>query len=76
MADKFERLGWWSLIGIIPGFHTEMVEPVAVKHVYEAIYTKVLANDEDFMRPRRADMTPKAVALRASFSWPRERGSN
>jgi hypothetical protein len=26
MAEKFERLGW-QLIGIIPGFDREMVEP-------------------------------------------------
>ena len=62
MAEKFERLGW-KLIGIIPGFDIEMVEPGAVKRVYEAIYTKVLANEEDFVRPRHSDMTPKIVAL-------------
>ena len=62
MAEKFERLGW-QLIGIIPGFDIEMVEAGAIKRVYEAIYTKVLANEEDFVRPRRADMTTKAAAL-------------
>ena len=62
IAEKFERLGW-QLIGIIPGFDIEMVEPGAVKRVYEAIYTKVLVNEEDFARPRHADMTPKAAAL-------------
>ena len=62
MAEKFERLNW-QLIGIIPGFDIEMVEPGAVKRVYEAIYTKVLANDEDFVRPRRADMTHRTEAL-------------
>jgi len=62
MAEKFERLGW-QLIGIIPGFDIEMVEPGSVKRVYEAIYTKVLANEEDFVQPRHADMTPKTAAL-------------
>jgi hypothetical protein len=62
MAEKFEQMGW-QLIGIIPGFDIEVVEAGAVKRVYEAIYTKVLADERDFLRPRRADMTPKAAAL-------------
>jgi hypothetical protein len=62
MAEKFERLGW-QLIGIIPGFDREMVEPGIVKRVYEAIYTKVLVDQEDFVRPRHSDMTQKTVAL-------------
>jgi len=62
MAEKFERLGW-QLIGIIPGFDREMVEPGVVKRVYEAIYTKVLVDESDFMLPRRSAMTPKTAAL-------------
>ena len=62
MANKFEQLGW-QLIGIIPGFDIEMVEPGAVKRVYEAIYTKVLVNDDQFVRPLRHEMTPKIEAL-------------
>ena len=62
MAEKFERLGW-QLIGIIPGFDREMVEPGVVKRVYEAIYTKVLVDEKDFMLPRRSAMTPKTAAL-------------
>jgi hypothetical protein len=62
MAEKFERLGW-QLIGVIPGFDREMVEPGVVKRVYEAIYTKVLVNEDDFARPRRSSMTPKTAAL-------------
>jgi hypothetical protein len=62
MAEKFERLGW-QLIGIIPGFDREMVEPGVVKRVYEAIYTKVLVDENDFMIPRRSAMTPKTAAL-------------
>ena len=62
MAEKFERLGW-QLIGIIPGFDIEMIEPGAVKRVYEAIYTKVLVNEDEFMRPRHSDMTPKIATL-------------
>ena len=62
MAEKFERLGW-QLIGIIPGFDREMVEPGVVKRVYEAIYTKVLVDENDFMIPHRSAMTPKTAAL-------------
>lgn len=60
MQAKFERLGW-QLIGIIPGFDKEMVGPGVVKRVYEAIYTKVLVDEQDFVRPRYADMTPKTT---------------
>jgi len=62
MAEKFERRGW-QLIGIIPGFDREMVEPGVVKRVYEAIYTKVLVDEQDFVLPRRSAMTSRTAAL-------------
>ena len=62
MAEKFERLGW-QLVGIIPGFDQEMVAPGVIKRVYEAIYTKVLVDEEDFVRPRRSAMTPRTAGL-------------
>jgi hypothetical protein len=62
MQEKFERLGW-QLIGIIPGFDRELVEPGVVKRVYEAIYTKVLVDEEDFVRPRYKDMTTRTAEL-------------
>ena len=62
MAEKFELLGW-QLIGIIPGFDREMVEPGVIKRVYEAIYAKVLVDEKDFVLPRRSTMTPKTAAL-------------
>ena len=62
MAEKFERFGW-QLVGIIPGFDQEMVEPGVIKRVYEGIYTKVLVDEEDFVRPRRSAMTPRTAAL-------------
>lgn len=62
MQAKFERLGW-QLIGIIPGFDREMVQPGIVKRVYEAIYAKVLVDDEDFVRPSYMDMTARTSAL-------------
>jgi len=62
MQTKFERLGW-QLIGIIPGFDKEVVEPGVIKRVYEAIYAKVLVAEENFVRPRYADMTPGTTQL-------------
>ena len=62
MQEKFERLGW-QLIGIIPGFDKELMRPGIVKRVYEAIYAKVLVDEKDILRPRRADMTPKTTEL-------------
>ena len=62
MAEKFERLGW-ELVGIVPGFDQEMVAPGVVKRVYEGIYTKVLVDEVDFVRPLRSAMTPKTAAL-------------
>ena len=62
MAEKFERLGW-ELVGIVPGFDQEMVAPGVVKWVYEGIYTKVLVDEVDFVRPLRSAMTPKTAAL-------------
>jgi hypothetical protein len=62
MQAKFEHLGW-QLIGIIPGFDREMVAPGVVKRVYEAIYTKVLVDEVDFVRPQYSNMTPKTTAL-------------
>jgi hypothetical protein len=62
MQEKFERRGW-QLVGIIPGFDREMVKPGIVKRVYEAIYAKVLVDEEAFVRPRYGDMTPATAAL-------------
>jgi hypothetical protein len=62
MQAKFERLGF-QLIGIIPGFDREMVEPGVVKRVYEAIYAKVLVDDADFLTPSHADMTARTSEL-------------
>jgi len=62
MAEKFERLGW-QLVGIIPGFDQEMVEPGVVKRVYEGIYTKVLVDEDDLVLPHRSAMTPKTAVL-------------
>jgi len=62
MQAKFERWGF-QLIGIIPGFDREMVEPGVVKRVYEAIYAKVLVDEDDFLMPCYADMTPRTAEL-------------
>jgi len=61
MQATFERMGW-KLIGITPGFDQEVVEPGAVKRVYEAVYAKVLSPKE-LLRPRAQDLTPGVKAL-------------
>jgi hypothetical protein len=62
LQASFERQGW-QLIGIFPGFDKEMVEPGVTKRVYEAIYAKVLVDEDAFVRPRYAGMTPRTAAL-------------
>jgi len=62
MQAKFEHLGW-RLIGIMPGFDREMVEPGVIKRVYEAVYAKVLVDADALARPSYASMTPAVAAL-------------
>lgn len=62
MQATFERMGW-HLIGITPGFDQEMVAPGTVKRVYEAVYAKVLVEDDGLLNPRLKDMTPAVRSL-------------
>jgi hypothetical protein len=62
MQASFERMGW-KLIGITPGFDREMVEPGVVRRVYEAVYCKVLADENEFLLPHAKDLTPAVRAL-------------
>ena len=62
MQVGFEKAGW-KLIGIIPGFDRELIEPGQVKRVFEAIYVKVLVPESEFVRPSAAGMTPETNAL-------------
>jgi hypothetical protein len=53
----------FQLVGIIPASDRLMVAPGVVKHVYEAVYVKVLAPDTDVLRPRAENLTPRVKAL-------------
>lgn len=57
-----ERFGF-QLVGIIPASDRLMVTPGVVKHVYEAVYVKVLASPDDLLRPRPENLTPRVKAL-------------
>src|SRR4051812_29347058 len=56
MQKIFEHMGW-QLIGIMPGFDRELIQPGVVKRVYEAVYVKVLVPSDDLPRPAREAMT-------------------
>ena len=61
-VGPLEKAGW-PLIGIIPGFDRELVNPGEVKRVFEAIYVKVLVTEQDFLRPSSEGMTPATRSL-------------
>lgn len=62
MQMVLERAGF-QIVGIIPASDRLMVAPGVTKRVYEAIYVKVLAADDDVLRPQPESMTPKTKAL-------------
>lgn len=53
----------FQIVGILPASDREMVAPGVVKHVYEAIYAKVLAAHTDVLRPQSECLTPRTKAL-------------
>jgi hypothetical protein len=57
-----EKYGY-QLIGIVPASDRLMVAPGVVKHVYEAVYVKVLASPDDLLRPSPENLTPRVKAL-------------
>lgn len=62
MQLALERAGY-QLLGFAPGYDREIVAPGVIKRVYEAYYAKVLAPDEDLLRPNPKNLSPKAAAL-------------
>lgn len=57
-----ERAGY-MLLGFTPGYDREVVGNGEVKRVFEAVYAKVLVDDEGILRPRPENLTPTARAL-------------
>jgi len=62
MQRCFERSAW-QLVGVMPGFDREEVEPGVVKRVFEAVYVKVLVDDAELLRPRTQGMTAATLRL-------------
>jgi len=62
MQRCFERSGW-QLVGVMPGFDREEVEPGVVKRVFEAVYVKVLVDDAELLRPPAQGMTGATLRL-------------
>ena len=54
----------YRLVGIVPGFDRDMVRPGEVKRVYEAIYAKVLVDEEALLIP-----SPSALTLQTQALW-------
>lgn len=53
----------FKLVGITPGYDREMVAPGVIKRVYEALYVKVLVEEEHLLRPDSENLTPRTRAL-------------
>jgi hypothetical protein len=62
MQRGFEHRGW-RLVGIMPGFDRELVEPGVVRRVYESVYVKLLIPESELLRPRADDLTSSGRAL-------------
>ena len=57
-----ERLRY-RLVGIVPAFDRDMVSPGSVKRVYEAIYAKVLVDDDAVLVPEPSVLTARTRAV-------------
>ena len=53
----FEARGY-KVIGFVPGYDREEVEPGVVKRVQEVVYAKVLVPETDLLLPSLENMTP------------------
>jgi hypothetical protein len=62
MQRGFEHRGW-RLVGIMPGFDREVVEPGVVQRVYESVYVKLLVPESELLCPRASDLTAAGKAL-------------
>lgn len=57
-----EKAGF-QLIGVAPASDRIAIAPGVAKHVYEAVYAKVLAPESDVLRPLPENLTPRTKAL-------------
>lgn len=70
MQRALEKHGF-KLVGITPGYDREMVAPGVIKRVYEALYVKVLVEEEQLLRPDLENLTPGTRALFQTLFEPR-----
>jgi hypothetical protein len=67
-AQKVLESAGYMLLGMLPGYNREEVSPGVVKRVYQAVYAKLLAREDEVHWPDPKNLTPKAGALyRALF---------
>ena len=57
-----EKSGF-NLVGIIPAYDVDMVRPGEPRRVYEAIYAKILATEDQVETPEMANLTPQTKRL-------------
>lgn len=53
----------FQLVGIVPAHDRDMIAPGITKRVYEAIYAKVLVNDNDIFLPPATSLIPNTKKL-------------
>jgi hypothetical protein len=53
----------FQLVGIVPASDRLMVAPGLIKHVYEAVYVRLLASPAEILRPQPENLTPRVKAL-------------
>ena len=62
----------YELVGIVPAFDRVMIRPGEIKREYEAIYAKVLVDDDQVFTPGEAEMTTRTRAVWQALFGPRK----
>ena len=57
-----EKMGY-KLVGIVPAHDRDMVQKGISKRVFEAVYVKVLVDNDDLFLPKRKSLTPQTQKL-------------
>jgi hypothetical protein len=60
----------YKLVGIVPAFDRDMIRPGEIKRVYEAIYAKVLVEDDAVSVPAEDGLTIRTKAVWAALFGP------
>jgi hypothetical protein len=62
-AQAVAEAAGYGLVGILPASDRVMVAPGIIKHMHEAIYTKVLATDDNILGVQAEYLTPQTKTL-------------